>query len=468
MPHMDDALLTTTPANARAPRLRRVLLAVGMASVAVSAVAAFGPNSRLAAPAAAAAAEGPAPSAPWTSLGSTEYFHTLLTTFDPKIPARPGDSAKDIAGMYRYPQNESVEQWLDNEGHGRTVRADGSIGDPDLFPGLIRDKRTGLIQGYGGYVNRAGAQVDNPPRHPIADQLKYPDTVGVTDRPRAGSPTSTLWMRQASGFVSDGARAYRLPGTPAGRAGAQAQVDAWGASLRDLHALDGLAGTKLRVAVRALVAKRGRNDFAYPLPGAYDVTQASLARSLRVVRALKLLGSAPLPLAARQELFAQLAAEPGAKRAEGAADRAGRSGTRLTFDTAYSRDLPARRITGSAAWRLAGGTGPVPPSVRATYDLKAYHAERRWYVDLVFDRASGELLQYAYYSRWRNNGRVPQVTGPYRHPSGIKFHSGESQGVTDSALYTVRERTTTIMPTSPVCGVDPTPCARAPKELTKQ
>ncbi|MCW2949978.1 MAG: hypothetical protein JWN41_991 [Thermoleophilia bacterium] len=460
-------------------RMRISVVAVAAVALAIAAGVAFGPENgasnhavRLPAPATAAAAFEQAAvaagDATWTPLGAGAYFHTLSSTFDPVIPARPADPAKQVAGMYRWSQNGSTEQWLDVNGRGRSIRTDGSIGDPDLFPGLMRDKKTHLIQGYGGYVDRHGRQVNNPPRRSTEDQLKYPDTVNVTDRPRGTSKdTATMWMRQATGYVTDGAQKYRRPDLAGKNLTVQAQIETWGASLADLKRLDDLHGAELRAGVRELLDQKDANTLVYPNAGSYDVTTASRASGTRVRRAIKLLGSAPLAPDARQELFRVLAAEPKGKLTPSAKDRLGRTGTRVTFETVYDRDRPARRITAAKAWQLAGGHQKIPAAFKPYYDLPAFHEFRRWYVDVIFDRESGELLQYAYYSRWRSNGRVPSPVG-YPRATDIKFHSGESMGETDSGIYGVRERVTDIRPAAPVCGVDATPCVPSAKVLIRK
>jgi hypothetical protein len=187
------------------------------------------------------------------------------------------------------------------------------------------------------------------------------------------------------------------------------------------------------------------------------------------MRAVDLLGSAPLSPEVRRELFSWLSQRSVAKLAGPANDQLGRAGTEVVMERISDRVQPPFTVTidqlrrqYAAEWsgRLPVGAVRGPKVIRVKQD----HQYRRWYMSIIFDEASGELLQHVIYARQETTAQRPRLqrntirgTGP--QPPWRVAMAVDRQGMSDAVLYNVRERTTDItnVQTS-ACTTTPSMC----------
>ncbi len=387
-------------------------------------------------------------SVPWSPLADGEYHHTMTTTFTPDIPTRKNDPRKKIDRMFSFAAPSSDEAWLDADGRGIELRAMGGNGDPDMYP----------VVHSGGF----GSQPTFGRQYPVRDSvdvetsLRLADMVGVQAW-RRGSPSATAanWYRTPRGYgrrthqTQDGSR------FPGGNFGAWLQITNWKATKEQIDRVNGASDEDRAAAIQRLLedVPQGHGGFTVPPQGKYGVTMAQVAEEQRTIRAVDLLGSAPLSPDVRRGLFTWLSQRSMAKLAGPAEDQLGRAGTEVVMERINDRIAPPVTVTIDQLRDEYGGPGGQRPAgaVRgpAVIRVKRDHQYRRWYMSIIFDEASGELLQHVTYARQETTAQRPRLqrntirgTGP--QPPWRVAMAVDRQGMSDAVLYNIRERTTDI------------------------
>lgn len=465
------ATTATTGGRRRGPRHRRLAIAMAGAAVIALAVALspFGQNSAdgpsvLAPTTAKAALEQAADAAgsvPWSPLADGEYHHTMTTTFTPEIPTRKNDPQKKIDQMFSFAAPASEEAWLDSDGRGIALRAMGGNGDPNMYP---------VVQA-GGF----GSQPTFGRRFPERETVDVPSSLRLADMVaveawRRGSPraTSALWYRTPTGFerrthqTQDGSR------FPGGNFGAWLQIRSWKTTKAQVDLVNASSENELDAAIQRLLddVPAGHGGFTVPPLGRYGVTKAEVAEEERVMRAVDLLGSAPLSPEVRRGLFSWLSQRSIAKLVGPATDELGRAGTEIVMERINDRIVPPVTVTIDQLRDEYGGPGGHRPAgaVRGptAIHVKRDHQYRRWYLSLIFDEASGELLQHVTYARQETTAQRPRLqrntirgTGP--QPPWRVAMAVDRQGMSDAVLYNIRERTTSVS------GVQTAACRTTPR-----
>lgn len=467
-----DDLAPAAPRRRTAPGRRAVVALAGAAAIALAiALSPFdqdvkdGPSvlAPTSAEAALEQAADAAGSAPWAPLADGEYHHTMTTTFTPRIPTRKNDPQKKIDQMFTFAAPGSEEAWLDQGGRGIALRAMGGNGDPNLYPG-VHSGGFGSQPTFGrNYPERESVDVET--------SLRLADMVAV-DAWRRGSPraTSALWYRTPRGFerrthqTQDGSR------FPGGDFGAWSQLRLWKATRAQIERVNGAAADDRAAAIERLLddVPAGLGGSTLPSQGKYGITEAQMEEEQRVVRAVDLLGSAPLSPEVRRGLFEWLSKRSIAKLAGPTTDQLGRSGTEVVMERINDRVVPPTTVTIDQLRDEYGGPGGQRPAgaVRgpSVIRVKRDHQYRRWYLSLVFDETSGELLQHVIYARQETTAQRPRLqrntirgTGP--QPPWRVALAVDRQGMSDAVLYNVRERTTDISNVqTAACATTPLMC----------
>lgn len=397
----------------------------------------------------AAAAAG---AAEWHPLAEGEYHHLMSTTFVPRIPVRAGDPQSKIDQMFGTLAPGSKETWIASSGDSFSLRAMGGNGNPKLFPSYQVIGRGGL--GFGPTYGR------NYPKRDVVDterSLRLADMVTV-ERTKAATASHAYWVRTAAGWK----RVQRTVGPPpAGTGmsfGEMSQRRNWSVTYEDVAAINDASSAAFDAEVRRLLDSptEGFGGGMQPM-GMFGVTKAQVQEEERIVRAVELLGAAPLSPTARRALFTWLSKRPLAKLGGAATDESGRRGTRVTFERISKRTVPSHTVTQEEMreeWaRLHGGVEPKNVVGAKAVVVKEDQQFRRWYVSIIFDSTTGELLQTEVYGRQETTAPQPSI-----QMGRVKF-SPHRTGMTDAALYGVRERATGFeQPRTLVCKVDPTVC----------
>lgn len=471
----DEPVVTRDPSPPRGVR-RRLRIGVAVAGAAAIALAialspfegetshqgVLGPSPTLAAAQAAfrhAAVAAGVDDAGWTPLAPGEYHHTMSTSFTPHIhgAARP----KYPAGHEPPPAASSSEAFLDPGGHGIRIDVDGGNGDPDSY--LTLHPPTGTANGTGysyplDHYDTVGS---------VADRLRYADLVRTTSWPRAGGPpASRTWYRTRRGFeVGDS-----FPGAGIPRAGLsdgqRFQRDRWGAPFDVLERLNSAQPSELGPLLDPVLSEvpDGEMSIIGPLAqGDYDETRAWFAAQVEVLQAVRLLGNAPIAPRVRQALFQRLADQAHARLERNVRDEAGRPGTRVTFEWTLDEQVPAFHVTladlrdDARAHDQPWQAGVDDPG---RLRVPSHRSVGHWYQSIVFDEATGEILQDELASDWKTTKPVPRL-GPAPGSGGasslaVRWEPG-TYGGGDGTLFNVRERTRAIT------HLQTTACATTPR-----
>jgi hypothetical protein len=423
------------------------------------------PSSARAALREAATAAG---AADWKPLAAGDYFHVMTTTFTPTgIPTRPGDPRERIDQLFTLQAPSSQESWIGPNGDGFALHVSGGNGDPKRFPIV---SGSGKFRGYGMQPT-FGRPYPEREHVSVADSLKLADLVRV-DRTVGAHITDGLWYRTPRGFERKGG----MSGTPSfgagtigGSAGGFNQLRYWNATTAQLNDVNDAARTELDGAVASLLDDADPSfNGTLPAQGMYGVTSAMEREEVRVLRAIDLLGSAPLKPEVRRAIFEWLAARPTAKLIGEATDVQGRRGTQVVLERISKRTVPGGTVTVDQlrrAWAKAHGVAIPQGKVKGPRAMvvKDDHQYRRWYVSIIFDRTSGELLQHIVYARQETTARRPHFERNAMLRDHIPWRlrlSVDRQGMSDAVLYGVRERTATIAhPLTAACATTPAMCA---------
>jgi hypothetical protein len=457
----EEAPLPATPVIRR-PRRRPFRIGVAMAGAAVVAlVIALSPfdstseRSVVPAPATARAAleqaAGAAGAASWSPLVDGEFHHTMTTSFTPEIPVRPGDPREKIDQMFAFGAPRSHEAWIDRAGHGFALDAMGGGGDPNAFPVVSAG-------GYGsGSTFRPGDSVQD--QVDIEASLRGADSVRSTRSLPNNGAADSIWYRTSDGFDR---RAHRTSGVQDALQFGMAtyfQQRSWHATIEQVDAVNDSNDRDRAAAIDTLLDEQP-DGFANAgsesgRPGQYGITVESRNEDQRIVRAIELLGSAPLSPAVRHDLFEWLSNRPTAKLEGADTDALGRSGTRVTFERVFDEVVPAHTVTleqlRDQIERRSGirptGTFGGPASV----DVAEDHQYRRFYVSILFNPDSGELLDHVMYVRVETTAQTPRLRqvggGPGNPEQPKKWQvalSVDRQGLSDATLFGIRERSSSF------------------------
>ncbi len=383
----------------------------------------------------------------WAPLGDNEYHHTMATTFTPKIPPRKNDPQKKIDQMFSMNGPMSSEAWLDRDGLGFLLDATGGNGDPNLYPSVQKD-------GYG-WGPTFGRKYPEPETVSVTDSLRLADNVRVTRSLPRNRAEDGLWYRTPRGFERKAHMTQDARYVSGGSFPRYMQQRVWAATMQQIDAVNNASDEQRPAAIARLLdqeAKEFGNAGSFGRPGQYGVTKRTQKEDSRIVRAIELLGSAPLSPAVRQDLFTWLSNRPIAKLDGTNTDVSGRTGTRVTFERIYDEVVPAHTVTVDDLRdqvEQATGTRPTesvrgPQSIR----IKRDHQYRRFYVSIVFDTRTGELLEYVLYGRVETTAQKPRLERNTigrpgtRRPAWRVAMGVDRQGMSDAQLYGIRERTT--------------------------
>jgi hypothetical protein len=424
----------------------------------------------LVAVAACAATTSSAADATWHPLAAGEYHHVYETSFTPSVPATTADPRAGIDKFLSYEFPMAQETWFGRTGHGMDIRITGGTGDPAVFPTFQRDKN-------GNFTGGMGPSVSN--LHPVIsyeNSYRYPDTVSVTNRmsPTTGHIRERFWGRTPGGFVKLRQFAGTLPAIGTYNRLNQTQIRTWGASLAKLEALDKAATAHARaLALHAVLTERG--EFGptplYGAPSQFGIKLDDALREMQLQRAVKLLSDAPLSPRSRQLLIGWLTRQPGAHVTAGVTDRAGRTGTRITFDRGINRNVGKRVVSGRRLFRESAMVGLIQTSGTIlkgndTVTVPPHHEYRRFYLSAIVNRTTGELLQQSYYERYANSVGLAAINVSHpkhaKHPiatltRGRRILQIHALGAWDGELVTT-DRATSFTPRAAVCLDHPEVC----------
>lgn len=460
------------PVRGRAPKRRRVVFAVAMAAaIAVTAGVALLPERSTTdgygvGPQTAAAAElravgDIAGDQPWPNLAAGEYFHTYAWTFQPKVPATRDDPTPLESGLGDVPR--SYERWTDRDGFGKGIEAQGAA---DLHRGLHRDPRTGRIVGFGNssYL-QPGLTVRQSLLHARGTNIMGWPSDGSEEFQRGWTRLGGRLEKSYDGSMS-GPPSDDIPYGPKVSAGQM-----WGTTIDEIEALP-TGGPELDVAIGRLIASRSTELEPFgPMPtGAFGITVASEARERGIERAIRLLGAAPLPPAARRAVFRWLADQPDAHLDGTVTDQAGREGTSITFESVYSKDVAERLVTARQLAHEARSAGVSKELLKGlakpdvAWKSAAHHEYRRWRANIVFDGANSDLLQSYGYSVRRAQGQIPELMYPNRigttkRPPRVVVVQGIGEiSSMGGMVWLARDRTASMEPKTLVCIEAPLAC----------
>lgn len=464
---------TAATTSAR-PRRRRLFASCAMvALVALAVVAAFalapandsrvGPTSARAALLDAGMAAG---TQPWSPFGPHDYHHLYTMGIAPDWPdeidvvePQSARNANLIMG--------SEEAWSRLDGSGIRVSSGGFANtDLDKYAQPSFSPRTGRFEGFT-MPGSPSAEGFNTERPPVAD------VVDVERQSNEGNRRET-WLRTPAGYrkFSD-QEGFVRPVKGSTTAEAQ-QVKDWGVTAATVAQLNAAEGDALETTVAAVLDSGGElpsrsGELQDLVPGRFGETEQSLLAESRVERATTLLARAPLAPAVRRMLFTQLAQLRGAKIDGPQKDAIGRQGVGVTFSKFADVDVPGHSADladiKAQALRVGFPAALVNVFVADADALTvSRHTEQRWwYVHFVFDRASGQVLQVARYSRYSSDGTNPHIewasTGPDKrlHISNLSVDGLEG----GSTVFVSRDRAAPEHATSTFCRTTPAMCSDA-------
>ncbi|MBC7462472.1 MAG: hypothetical protein H7287_14030 [Thermoleophilia bacterium] len=465
----------TTGAFARPRRRRRFIASWAMVALVatglVAAIAVAPDNDVRVGPASARAALLEAGTAagtqPWTPFGPDDYHHLYTMSVAPDWP----DEIDEVEPQSTQNANlilGNEESWSRVDGSGIRVSWErlGNNTDPRRYVQASFSPKTGRFEGFTTPEPSSPDDL-NTKRPPIADMVDV-------ERQRAAGNRRETWLRTPLGYrkYSD-QEGYVRPVTGATPDEAQ-QVKDWGVTAATVARLNAAEGDALDTAVEAVLGTGGdlpsrSGELQDLVPGRFGESEQSLLAESRVERATTLLARAPLAPAVRRMLFTQLAQLPGAKIDGPQKDATGRRGVGATFSRYATVDVLGHSVDLADLKAQALRVGFPRPDVDAFEpDADALtvprHTERRWwYVHLVFDRATGQVLQVATYSRYSSDGGNPHIdwasTGPDRrlHISNLSVDGLDGS----STVFVSRDRAAPEHPTSPFCETTPVMCTDA-------
>lgn len=473
--HAMDAIEAGDAPRVAAPRRRRRLVAslATVALVAAGVVAAVaiapgdsdrvGPTSARAALLDAGAAAG---TQPWTPFGTDDYHHVYTLGIVPDWPDAI-DVVEPGAAQHANTIMGSQESWTRIDGTGIRAEPFGFTNtDPHRFVTASFNTKTGAFSGFGMPGGPVPHDVDAA--HPAVA-----DAVDVTRIAATGSRRET-WLRTPVGYRKYADQQGYVRPVPGATPAEAQQVEDWGATAATVARLNAATGDALDDAVADVLDNGGElpsrtGELQDLVPGRFGETEESLLAESRVERATTLLARAPLAPAVRRMLFTQLAQLPGAKIDGPQEDATGRRGVGVTFSRFDTVEVPARTADlaelKAQAIRLQFPRAAVDafePDVDAL--TAPAHTERRWwYVHVVFDRSSGQVLQVARYSRYSSVGSNPHIEWVEQGADrrlGISARSVDGlEG--DSTVFVSRDRSTPEEATSTYCRETPVMCSDA-------
>lgn len=390
---------------------------------------------------------------PWHPLRAGEFHHTMVTTFIPEVPPTTLDSKDDIRMIATLGAPSSQEAWIDRDGRGMTIDAMGGNGDPDLYPVVQAD----------GYGSQPTYGRDYPDIQPIEvhDSLHYADQVRTGRTLDADRIEDSIWYRTPTGYLR---KVHKVLGRGTVSGGSYPdfmQSRAWGSPYEAIDAVNSAPPRERSRAIIQLLDGFPRGFQAPPLGrvGEFGITSEEARTETRIMRAMKLLGTAPLAPPVRRAIFNWLADQPGARLDADQVDELGRHGARVSFEREYSKTVDATTMSYDevlAEARSRFGPRMVPPAKhQESYDVSAGTEYRRWYVSIVFDIEAGELLEQVAYERTQGLPR-PRIQEGYRgrrmaskgSPKltsywEVAIHANRQSMVTGE-LYSARERTKSL------------------------
>lgn len=387
----------------------------------------------------------------WTPLEPGQYHHLMTTSFAPRVPTSEGDPRSKIDRMLGLQGPESTETWIDPYGDGFSLIALGGNGDPKMYP-TVTSSNAGAV-GFSPTVGR---------QYPKRDTVSTTDSLRLADMVRAERIDGTrgdmsMWFRTSDGYERK-SRQVGQTGNPEMSFREFNQRRRWGVTYEAVAAVNAATPDELDAAIVELIDTPNEGFGGTLAPQRqYGVGSEQVQEEERIQRAVELLGAAPLSPSARRALFDWLAARPMAKLIGDATDEMGRHGTRVTLERVNSRTVPSHTVTQAqmrAEWAKShGGVQPKRVVGPNAVVVKEDHQYRRWYVSIIFDPTTGELLQSELYGRQETTAQRPRISY-----GRVRF-SVDRQGMTDGLVYGTRERATDFdEPLTVVCKVTPTMC----------
>lgn len=402
----------------------------------------------------------------WRPLSGDTYFHVYTTSYtphielDPDAPTiQPSPGADPISIE---PWNEangglsgvgSNESWTRANGSGLSLFIDG--GDPTGInkPTYYRDSKTGEIRGIGAK--------QLPPDTNVDASLAAARSVSVSARPADAPSWQRVWGRMGDSFEKTFDR-QDAPSQEQWNTKAQHTLEAQVATLNE-------SGVDLETVIDQLIteslsAGAGQESFRVPI-GVFGRTAESIKQEDGIFLVLGLLGRAPLSPDARRGLFGWIAEQPGAQVKRDVRDELGRSGTRVTFETTFDKQVDATTIDRDKLVQMAldaGARDAAKIQTSAVWKVPAHRQYRRWIASFIFNEATGELLEM-------HGGMVAHATGPstnlpevYRYPNKLVVRTlsattTQASG-TSGTLFRARGPVQEIKPMSPICASVPKVC----------
>jgi hypothetical protein len=419
-------------------------------AVAVIALIALSPfdadhSSRLSAPTEARAAFRAAAQATdasaWTPLRAGEYFHTMSTSFTPRIPKPTGDAVR----FNNYPMAASArESFIDASGHGISMRIDGGNGRPDQYIRPMAPDRLGRILGFG-WSGKGGI---HKLQGAVSDSLRHALMVRTSRFDGTHKPTDLLWFRTKDGWKTGAPLAGGATAAPGLTIDQRRQRDEWGIPYSQVLKLNAASAHERDVILDKVLSARRADELGVsgPLPvGNYTETRKWFAQQVEVQDAIALLGRAPLSSNVRRALFQRLARASHVTSVKPDHDKNGRRGTRITFDWRVDEHVPRFQVT--LADLVRDARSKFQPSDTQGIDVKvidvpAHESYGRWYASIIIDEQTGAILQNEIWSEWHTSAAVPRL-GPGTRGDGrfrtVVRHEPGYYGTYDGTVFVARD-----------------------------